>query len=207
MISGIYAILNWKNHKVYVGSATYLNKRMSEHSRLLRKDTHDNRYLQNAWNKHGENNFSFIVLEYCEKEKLIEREQYWIDRHNSSNSDKGYNLAKVAGNTAGVKWTEEQRIKYLAKRIGTKRSQEEKDKISLGMLGIKNRLGTRHSEETRIKMSEARRNKTQEQSDRQSAGQRNLEKWPHSAGCRCKCNECKIRASQYRKAKMENLNG
>jgi hypothetical protein len=35
--------------------------------------------LQRAWNKHGENNFVFSVLEECSVEMLFQREQYWID--------------------------------------------------------------------------------------------------------------------------------
>jgi hypothetical protein len=40
--------------------------------------------LQNAWNKYGEDNFYFSVLELVpDKDKLIEREQYWIDKLNA----------------------------------------------------------------------------------------------------------------------------
>jgi group I intron endonuclease len=151
MPSGIYRIINFINGKFYVGSATYLRKRLSDHKCSLIKNQHVNQYLQNAWNKYGAENFHFEVLEYCIKEILVFREQYWIDKLQSANDKFGYNMAKTAGNTAGIKWTEEQRAKYLAKRIGSKRTQEEKDKISLGMKGIKNRLGTKDSIETREK--------------------------------------------------------
>lgn len=198
IISGIYIILNWENSKVYVGSASYLRKRMQDHACSLRKNQHKNIFLQRAWNKYGEKSFTFSVLEYCDRKKLLEREQFWINHYQSSDSSKGYNLAKIAGSTIGVKWTEAQRIKWRAKRVGTKRTQEEKDKISFGMMGKKNRLGTRQTIETRIKMSEAKANKTQEQSDNQSAAQRKLDKWPCVLGSRCKCEECNIRRRQYR---------
>ena len=38
-------------------------ERLSVHKRELRKGTHSNRHLQCAWNKYGENAFSFVVLE------------------------------------------------------------------------------------------------------------------------------------------------
>ena len=199
MQSGIYVILNWVNGKVYVGSATYLRKRLSDHKCSLRKNDHDNNYLQNAWNKYGEQNFSFSILEYCSKFDLLKREQFWMDHYKAHDPQFGYNLAKVAGNTAGIKWTEEHRARQIAVRTGKKRPQEEKDKISLGMIGKKNRLGTRQSIETRIRMSEAKANKTQEQSDNQSAAQRKLDKWPCALGCRCKCSECNNKRLQYRR--------
>lgn len=148
MQSGIYKILNWVNGKAYVGSATYLRKRLSDHKCSLQKDKHDNPYLQRAWNKYGEINFQFLILEYCSVDKLIEREQFYFDTLKPE-----YNIAKIAGNTSGVRWTEEQRVKYLSKRIGTKRTQEEKDKISLGMIGKKNRLGTKANNETKALQS------------------------------------------------------
>jgi group I intron endonuclease len=154
--SGIYKILNWSNGKMYIGSATYLRKRINDHKCSLQKGKHSNRHLQAAYNKYGKLNFQFLIIEYCEKEKLIEREQFWMDNNNCI-SPNGYNLAHKAGNTSGVKWTEEQRIKWRSKRIGYTRTQEEKDKISLSMKGKKNRLGTRHTEETRLKMGDANR--------------------------------------------------
>jgi group I intron endonuclease len=153
MQSGIYKILNWTNGKVYVGSASYLRKRISDHKCQLIKNKHDNQYLQNAWNKYGEVNFTFSIIEHCSKDKLLEREQFWIDSFQSANEKFGYNIAKIAGNTAGIRWTEEVRAKQIAARTGKKRPQEEKDKISASMKGIKNRLGTKHNNQTKALMS------------------------------------------------------
>ena len=204
MPSGIYRIVNWVNGKTYVGSATYLRKRLSEHKRTLILNKHNNKYLQNSWNKYGETNFCFEILEYCIKDILIIREQYWINKLNSV-VPKGYNLAPIAGNTAGIKWTEEVRAKQIAVRTGKKRSQDEKDKISLGMIGIKNRLGTRQTEITRIRMRNAKANKTQEMSDNQSAAQRKLDKWPCVLGCRCKCESCNSKRLNFARQYRQNI--
>jgi group I intron endonuclease len=163
---------------------------------------HPNSHLQRAWLKYGEVNFTFTVIEICDKTKLIEREQHWINNLNPA-----YNKAKVAGNTAGVGWSKETRDKQIALRTGKKRSQEEKNKISLGMIGIKNRLGTRQTEETRLLMRNAKYNKTQEQSDNQSAAQRKLDKWPCLEGSRCKCHKCNFNRQELARQsrlKMQN---
>lgn len=41
--------------------------------------------------KHGYNAFTLDILEYCEKEELITREQYYIDKLSPS-----YNILKIA---------------------------------------------------------------------------------------------------------------
>lgn len=143
---------------MYVGSATWLGKRCNTHFWDLKKNKHPNIILQRAYNKYGAANFTFSVLEYCSVDKLIEREQYWIDTINCVNPN-GYNIKAIAGNTAGVIRTAETIAKHSAKITGRKRSQEEKDKISLSMKGKKNRLGTVQSNETRLEMSRTRTGK------------------------------------------------
>lgn len=52
-ISGIYKILNIKNGKFYIGSSNNIKVRWSQHKTLLKNNKHENKYLQNAWNKYG----------------------------------------------------------------------------------------------------------------------------------------------------------
>lgn len=49
--------------------------------------------MQKAWNKYGEDAFEFKIIEFCEVNKLNEREQYWIDYYkcNHSKYRQGYN--------------------------------------------------------------------------------------------------------------------
>jgi len=79
MLSGIYKIVNKINNKFYLGSSKNLEKRWIQHKSNLEKDNHINIILQRAWNKYGQNNFEFIILESCEESKLFEREQFYID--------------------------------------------------------------------------------------------------------------------------------
>ncbi|QOR59186.1 homing endonuclease [uncultured phage cr111_1] len=77
--SGIYCIQNISNNKRYIGSSKNIYGRLLKHFALLRHAKHENIILQNSWLKHGEEEFDWFVLEYCEEEFLTEREQYYID--------------------------------------------------------------------------------------------------------------------------------
>ena len=76
---GIYRIKNLINGKCYYGSSKKIEKRWKTHLNQLRNKKHINCILQNAWNKYGENNFIFEIVEECELEKLFEVEQKYID--------------------------------------------------------------------------------------------------------------------------------
>lgn len=91
-ISGIYQIKNIVSGKLYVGSSNIVQKRRSQHLRELRKGIHSNLKLQNAWNKYGESNFEFSIIETCEVEDLQTREQFYI-----SSMFPFYNIADVVG--------------------------------------------------------------------------------------------------------------
>jgi group I intron endonuclease len=80
--TGIYSITCNPTEKVYIGSSVQIYRRWSQHRTKLRKGNHTSPHLQKAWTKHGESAFEFKVVEECELEKLIEREQYYIDTLN-----------------------------------------------------------------------------------------------------------------------------
>ena len=64
---GIYGIINKINGKVYVGqTGERFLRRYWHHQWKLRDNSHDNIYLQNAWNKYGGDNFEYVVLEVAE---------------------------------------------------------------------------------------------------------------------------------------------
>ena len=94
--SGIYSIRNKCNNKIYIGSSKNIHSRISEHILDLNKDIHQNDYLQRSWNKYGEVNFELMIIELCEFDILLDREQYWMDFLKSYNRKYGYNLQKDA---------------------------------------------------------------------------------------------------------------
>lgn len=93
---GVYAIRNKVNNKVYIGSTiTSFCKRWKCHKRRLRNDTHHSKHLQAAWNKYGESNFIFEILEITTEDKCREREGHYIGIYNSINPKFGYNNSLV----------------------------------------------------------------------------------------------------------------
>ena len=107
---GIYKIINILNQKYYVGSSINLEERKQKHFRTLRRNKHVNDYLQNAWNKYGEENFKWEIVEILNDLDLAEIrkvEQKYID----ADFDNQYNIAKDTM-TPGV-YSEEVRQKQI----------------------------------------------------------------------------------------------
>lgn len=169
---GIYCFVNATNGNTYVGSAKNLRIRLKGHY----LGTRSNLILQKAISKYGISQFYFVVLEYCEIEDLIKREQYYIDQLNPI-----YNILKVAGSSLGYRHTEEYKELFSGEKhpffgkthtestknqiresmLGSTRSEEVKKKISdslksKDLSGTNNPFfGKTHTDETLKKMSEA----------------------------------------------------
>ena len=77
--SGIYCIINIKNSKRYIGSSKNIRQRLWTNRACLRHNNNENAHLQAAWNKYGEYNFDYFILEPCKEDVLLVREQYYID--------------------------------------------------------------------------------------------------------------------------------
>lgn len=102
---GIYKITNKINGKTYIGQSVNIKQRWAEHKANLRNNKHENPYLQNAWNKYGENNFTFKVIEECEQSELDDKEIYWISEYCSYKdfeNSKGYNMTIGGGGTRKI---------------------------------------------------------------------------------------------------------
>lgn len=126
--SVIYAIINIVDQKLYIGSAVQARRRKQEHLSRLRNGNHCNTHLQGAYNKYGEENFKFVVLNKVSNIKEIDKyEQIWIDTFDFNKQL--YNFCKVAGNTTGRVVTEETRKKISEKNRGKKMSEENKKRL------------------------------------------------------------------------------
>ena len=79
--SGVYRWVNKINGKSYVGSSKSLSNRFSLYYSLnsLKKEVKGSIIIRRALLKYGCSNFSLDILEYCESDVLITREQYYID--------------------------------------------------------------------------------------------------------------------------------
>lgn len=92
MTAGVYIIRNKANGKVYVGSATHVEKRLKRHRSDLLRGKHPNQYLQRAFNKEGSEQFCFEVLMLCDVSERLQLEQSYIDSFRSTLEEFGYNL-------------------------------------------------------------------------------------------------------------------
>ena len=99
-------IKNNINNKSYIGQSINIENRWTHHKSELNNNRHINDYLQNAWNKYGEDNFSFIVIEECKESELNEKEIYYINKYNSMNN--GYNLCEGGNGIRGYRHTKEE---------------------------------------------------------------------------------------------------
>jgi group I intron endonuclease len=154
-------IKNLINNKIYIGCSIHLDKRFNEHINNLIKNKHENRYLQNSFNKYGKENFIFDILiedNSLSQENLWKLEEIYIRLFNTTNSKIGYNLCFGGQGTKGRVWSKDekeersilaQKLNY-ADRLQTPhaikkrkenidysftQSQEFKNKISKAMKG------------------------------------------------------------------------
>lgn len=99
-LSGVYCIRNIINNKKYIGISRDIKRRWYEHKYDLRHHTHDNQHLQSAWDKYGETNFMFDIIELCDKDILSEKECYYIKSFQSQSHQNGYNLTHGGENSS-----------------------------------------------------------------------------------------------------------
>ena len=153
MKTGIYKITNIVNNKFYIGSSVNVRKRIVDHIRRLRSDTHGNPHLQKAWNKYKEEKFSFNVLLYCDKDSLIFYENRAIEIFNTLNSDKGYNC--IPAKDTHLTGSNYEKIKYQRAETQKKIMQSVKARQRISQAN----KGRILSEKTRTRMSRARKGK------------------------------------------------
>ena len=138
MAGDVYKIENLLTGKVYVGSSIHgYRKRFERHIRDLKANRHHSLYLQRAWDKYGEENFSIVLLESVEgtKKELIVREQYYLDLYKASSRSSGYNICPLASSPQGREISDETRKKLsLAKK---RRLVSEETKIKQSKLKVK----------------------------------------------------------------------
>lgn len=92
----VYEIRNNQNGMVYIGQTIIDNprRRFLHHRWKLRSGRHVNSHLQNAWNKYGEDSFSFLLLASARHTiELDQLEVAIIAENQSDNRLFGYNIS------------------------------------------------------------------------------------------------------------------
>lgn len=139
MESGIYKIIS-PTGKIYIGQTIDLKNRIREYKleRCFRQ-----KKLFNSLKKHGFENHTFEVIEFCSIEKLSEREKYFIKFFDTFNTDHGMNLTIGGEGSYGYKHSEASR-----KIISQKAKDRKRD-----CFGEKNGFfGKKHTKESLEKM-------------------------------------------------------
>lgn len=82
--SGIYKITRLKTGEIYIGKSTNIKNRWLQHTKsVFHCGTISHSMLHTTMEKDGIENFTWELLEVVPKEKLGEREAYWIDFYDS----------------------------------------------------------------------------------------------------------------------------
>jgi hypothetical protein len=100
---GIFQLKNLVDGKVFIGSSLFLDTVYNKHFFQLKMNSHMEKQLQEDWNKYGEANFEFSVLDtlkpvddpsydYAEDLKILL--DLWMDKLQPY-GDKGYHKAKI----------------------------------------------------------------------------------------------------------------
>jgi len=130
--SGIYLIANKNTRDFYIGQAGDISKRYQDYispGYIKRLNEKVNSIVGRAIKKYGLSDFTYTILEYCEKSDLSVREQYYFDKLKPV-----YNILKKVGGLPR----------------GIIRSGETRRLMSIQKTGELNPLyGKSHSEETK----------------------------------------------------------
>jgi group I intron endonuclease len=160
--SGVYRWVNKLNNETYIGSSINLTNRLGEYySKKYLKYKSNNSRINRALLKYGYENFDLEILEYCNKENVINREQYYLDLLNPE-----YNILKIAGSSLGFKHSSYSKLIMSNLKIGErnnmfnkKHTKRTRESISLTMKGRPKLFVHVVTDITRAKISKAHRGK------------------------------------------------
>ena len=123
---GIYRWVNIISGNSYIGSSTNLGKRIADYySYGYISDIKKNMLIDKALLKYGYSNFKFEILEYCKKDEVLLREQYYLDLLKPE-----YNILKKAGSRLGFKHSEATKAKFREIAKNRVITEEEKARVS-----------------------------------------------------------------------------
>lgn len=143
---GIYIIYCQLDNKAYVGQSRNIYSRINEHKRDLSYKRHKNPHLTNIYKKYGAESLTYMILELCEKEKLLERETYFynlLDSTRRINAQPPYDMrsltereiAKRVSKVRGRAFPEASKLLISQKLKGRVESKETREKKSMAMWG------------------------------------------------------------------------
>lgn len=202
-LSGVYNIRNTLNGRIYIGYAKNFRLRWNRHESSLKRNVHDNEFLQNDYNACGSDSFVFSIIEVhniTNEQSKIDLEQKYLDIYfdgkkqcyNMQNKSCIYNYncptKKVVISRPMPEHVKEALIKA---NIGRKLSETHKQKLREAKLGkklsashreqaiknLKNKAGKQMPDETKRKISESKRGSKHSQETKDKIGETNRKRW------------------------------
>lgn len=144
--SGIYRWTNNVTGHCYIGSSANLTKRFIRYfsnAFLKREIARNNSKINNSLLKYGYSGFQLDILEYCEPELLIIREQYYIDLLKPE-----LNILKIANSRLGLKHSPETLLKFKNRKLSSEAlsnlKKAMKGKVPSRLAKINHLLATGH---------------------------------------------------------------
>lgn len=229
----IYKITNLINNKVYIGQASDVSKRWSDHRRAykLNKPT---QIIHHAFIKYGLDNFQFEIISCCKnQEDANDTETTLVSQYDSYISKNGYNATNGGANAPKTEeWrqkmrerhasrTEEEKLAWKNKLSeathkqieerghpaqGTKRNEEQIERL---VVALKNR-NIEYTPELRKKMSDAHKGKPLSADHKEkllkavrAAQNKRVEERYAKEDIRCQAPNCEV----IGKAKYKIING
>lgn len=161
---GIYKITS-PSGKIYIGQSRDILARFKIYEK---NDCKNQRKLKFSLEKHGYENHTFEIIEECSKELLNEREIYYIKFYDTFDTKHGMNLTSGGSNPA----VSDETKKLLSLATKGKPKIMSKEHIAENTRRIleenKKRIGTKHSEESKKKISQSHLGKKKSEEHRKS---------------------------------------
>lgn len=104
VVIGVYKITNLLSGKFYIGQSIDINYRFYEHQ--IGKGQRHNSAIDAAIKKYGKENFSYEILEQCNKENVFDRERYWAEEvyNGQCYAPLGYNIDRTGRGSHKINW-------------------------------------------------------------------------------------------------------
>lgn len=164
---GAYSLVHKTSGKVYHGSTDNLHRRITEHEGDLRNNTHRNANLQSIVNADPSLEMKFYPTKTIDEARQLE--QKLID---DEVPEQRLNTALDTSNIMQGLWqnpdmSERFRQSRLGNQnaVGSRHTEEWKQRASERMAGNQNLRGHKHSDETRAKMSVSHQNRPSQSED------------------------------------------
>lgn len=192
----IYQITSKVSPKKYIGSAYNFERRKYQHIWSLSNQTHSNIHLQNHYNLYKDDLVFEILQDDISNDVLYDVEQLYLDElFNSTDKHCIFNISPSSKNATVTGWkhTQEWKERQSERQLGFKHSDDTKEKMSnilkerwnnnieyrnkLSDSAKKrpsNRKGIKLSEETKLKISMAKKGTSYEKTNKWC---KKTEKW------------------------------